>query len=117
METEYLLDTIDTHTGGEPTRILSSGVGWSARGESVDEQMARFEREHDEVRELLMQEPRGHDDMFGAVPVEPAAEAADLGLFFLVHDGYGDMCGHAVIGAVTALVETGKLDPEGAVTI
>jgi len=116
METEYLLDTIDTHTAGEPTRILVGGVDLGGVGDPVDERMARFEREHDDVRKLLMQEPRGHDDMFGAVPVAPAEETADLGLFFLVHDGYGEMCGHAIIGVVTAFVETGRLS-EGPVVI
>lgn len=117
MKTQYLLDTIDTHTAGEPTRILVGGLEWAARGEPVGEQMARFERTQDDVRKLLMQEPRGHENMFGAVPVEPAAPEADLGLFFLVHDGYGHMCGHAVMGVVTAFVESGRLDPNGSVTI
>jgi proline racemase len=109
MRTDYLLDAIDTHTAGEPTRILTGGIDWHARGETVDEQMRRFEATHDDVRRMLMNEPRGHDNMFGAVTVEPADETADLGVFYVTPYGYGDMCGHANVGLVTAYVETGRL--------
>jgi proline racemase len=111
MRTEYLLDTIDTHTAGEPTRILTGGVDWQSRGQTVKEQMERFEATHDDVRRMLMNEPRGHADMFGAVPVEPSAPDADLGVFYITPYGYGDMCGHANIGLVTAFIETGRLPP------
>jgi proline racemase len=109
MKSDYLLDTIDTHTAGEPTRILTGGLDWHARGETVDEQMRRFEAEHDDVRRMLMNEPRGHDNMFGAIPVEPSDPEADLGVFYVTPYGYGDMCGHANMGLVTAFVETGRL--------
>jgi proline racemase len=111
MRTERLLDTIDTHTAGEPTRILTGGVDWQSRGQTVKEQMERFEATHDDVRRMLMNEPRGHADMFGAVPVEPSAPDADLGVFYITPYGYGDMCGHANIGLVTAFIETGRLPP------
>lgn len=109
MRTNCLVDVIDTHTAGEPTRILTGGIDWHTRGETVDEQMERFAESHDSIREMVMREPRGHDDMFGAVPVEPAADAADLGVFYITPYGYGDMCGHANIGLVTAYIETGRL--------
>jgi len=111
LRTERLLDTIDTHTAGEPTRILTGGIDWQARGETVDEQMDRFEQTHDDVRNMVMNEPRGHADMFGAVPVEPSVPEADLGVFYITPYGYGDMCGHANIGLVTAFIETGRLPP------
>lgn len=117
MRTACLLETIDTHTAGEPTRIFADGVGWHARGETVEEQMERFEDTHDDVRRMLMNEPRGHADMFGAVPVEPAAPDADLGVFYITPYGYGDMCGHANIGLVTAFIETGRLPADETVRL
>ncbi len=102
--------TIDTHTAGEPTRIVLGGVDNSKiRGESVTVQRDRFADTYDWLREFLMCEPRGHDDMFGAVPVEPGRPEADLGLFFMDSGGYLDMCGHGTIGAITALIETERL--------
>jgi len=118
MQTDTLVETLDTHTAGEPTRIVTSGFDRSQiRGGSVAAQRDRFADALDWLRELLLCEPRGHDDMFGAVPVEPAAEDADLGLFFMDSRGYLDMCGHGTIGAVTALIETGQLSPAETVTV
>ncbi len=112
MQTNVLIETIDTHTAGEPTRIVTGGVGHDAlRGDDVAERRDRFERSRDDIRRLLMCEPRGHDGMFGAVPVEPTAPEADLGLFFLDGGGYLEMCGHGTIGSITALIETGQLPP------
>ena len=55
--------------------------------------------------------------MYGAILVPPAADAADIGVFFIDNGGYKDLCGHGTMGVVTALVETGYLDPDGAVTV
>lgn len=112
MSTETTVETIDTHTAGEPTRIILSGFDASElRGLSVTAQRDRFADTHDWLRELLMCEPRGHDDMFGAVPTDPSTPAADLGLFFMDSQGYLDMCGHGTIGAITALIESDRLEP------
>lgn len=103
--------TIDTHTGGEPTRILVGGFDpTTLSGETVTARRDAFEREFDWLRELLLQEPRGHADMFGAIPLGPGPDT-DLDVFFMDHSGYLDMCGHALIGVVTALCETGRRDP------
>ncbi|MFB6090550.1 MAG: proline racemase family protein [Halobellus sp.] len=118
MQTDVLIEAVDTHTGGEPTRIVTGGLNTERfAGGSVEEQRDRFREEADDVRRLLMKEPRGHDDMYGAIPVPPAADAADIGVFFIDNGGYKDMCGHGTMGVVTALVETGQLDPDGAVTV
>lgn len=112
MQSDILVETIDTHTAGEPTRIVTSGVDRSRiRAGSVAERRDRFAEHYDWLRELLMCEPRGHDDMFGAVPTVPSSDEADLGLFFMDGQGYLDMCGHGTIGVVTALIETGQLEP------
>ncbi len=118
MQTETFVDTLDTHTAGEPTRIVTSGIDRTQlRGGSVADQRDRFADGQDWLRELLMCEPRGHDDMFGAVPVAPASPDADLGLFFMDSRGYLDMCGHGTIGAVTALLETGQLEATPTITV
>ncbi|WP_280536906.1 proline racemase family protein [Halopenitus sp. POP-27] len=118
MHTELLIEAVDTHTGGEPTRIVTGGLNTDRfAGGSVEEQRDRFREEADDVRTLLMKEPRGHDDMYGAILVPPAAEKADLGVFFVDNGGYKDMCGHGTMGVVTALIETGYLDPDGPVTL
>lgn len=118
--TEY--ETVDTHTAGMPTRVVHTGLDIpsppSDHGQpSVRVRRDEFGRRHDDVREFLICEPRGHDDMFGAVPLEPGDPSADVGLFFMDTDGYLDMCGHATIGAITALVETGALEPDETVVV
>lgn len=118
MNSEILIEALDTHTEGEPTRIITSGLPRGTfRGGSVADQRDAFAAELDHIRELLMKEPRGHDDMFGAVVVEPQAEDADIGLFFMDNDGYLDMCGHATMGVVTALIETGQLESHSEIRI
>jgi proline racemase len=109
--------TVDTHTAGEPTRILLDGIDRSTLADgSVRAKRDSFADEYDQVRELLMQEPRGHADMFGAVVVEPQADA-DVGVFFMDAGGYLDMCGHGVIGVVSALVELGCVSAEPTVRV
>ncbi|AXR76332.1 proline racemase family protein [Natrarchaeobaculum sulfurireducens] len=118
IQIETFVDTLDTHTAGEPTRIVTGGFDRSQiRGGSVADQRDRFAESQDWLRELLMCEPRGHDDMFGAVPVDPASAEADLGLFFMDSRGYLDMCGHGTIGAVTALLETGQLEEKPTIIV
>ncbi|ELZ84619.1 proline racemase [Haloferax elongans ATCC BAA-1513] len=110
MNSEISIETVDTHTGGEPTRIVVGGLDESTfAGDSVREQRDAFAETHDWIRRLLMKEPRGHDNMFGAVLVEPRRDDADVGVFFMDSEGYLDMCGHGTIGVVSALVELGRL--------
>jgi len=108
--------TVDTHTAGMPTRVVVDGLT-VPEGGSVRARRDSFAETMDDVRRFLVCEPRGHRDMFAAVPVEPTEPDADVGLFFLDAAGYLDMCGHATIGAITALVETGRLDAPGPITV
>lgn len=118
MEGDVCIETVDTHTKGEPTRIVTNGVDRSSfAGGSVADQRDRFAASLDWVREFLMKEPRGHDDMFGAILTEPHHEQADVGAFFMDSGGYLDMCGHGTIGLVTALIERGELDPKPVVIL
>ena len=107
--TVSFVETIDTHTLGEPTRIVLSGFP-PLRGRTLKDRSRDLLHRHRAMRQALMWEPRGHVVMFGAVVVPPADPNADLGLVFMDGGGTVDMCVHGTIGAVTALVETGRLE-------
>ncbi len=106
--TVRVIQTIDTHTLGEPTRIVLDGFP-ALRGRSMKDRSRDLMKSHSPLRRALMWEPRGHLVMFGAVVVPPADPSADLGLVFMDGGGAVDMCVHGTIGAVTALIETGRL--------
>ncbi|KAG7242961.1 hypothetical protein INR49_017652 [Caranx melampygus] len=90
------LSVVDMHTGGEPLRIILSGYP-EVKGDSVLAKR-RYVREHlDHLRRVLMFEPRGHYDMYGALIVDSEIPEADLGVLFMHNEGYSTMCGHAVI--------------------
>ncbi|KAM6906310.1 trans-L-3-hydroxyproline dehydratase isoform 1-T1 [Lycodopsis pacificus] len=90
------LSVVDMHTGGEPLRIIRSGYP-EVKGDSVLSKR-RYVREHlDHLRRVLMYEPRGHYDMYGALVVNSEMPEADLGVLFMHNEGYSTMCGHAVI--------------------
>jgi proline racemase len=108
--TVRVIETIDTHTLGEPTRIVLAGFP-ALRGRTLKDRSRDLLQRHGNLRRALMWEPRGHVVMFGAVVVPPADPAADLGLVFMDGGGAVEMCVHGTIGAVTALVETGRLRP------
>ena len=114
----FTVETVDTHTLGEPTRIVLSGFP-ALRGRTMKERSNDMLRRHVDAVRALMWEPRGHHVMFGAVVTPPVTPGADLGLVFMDGGGAVDMCVHGTIGAVTALVEAGRLEvgPEGAVTV
>jgi proline racemase len=103
------IETIDTHTLGEPTRIVLAGFP-TLRGRTLKERSLDMLRRHGPLRRALMWEPRGHHVMFGAIVVPPANRTADLGLVFMDGGGAVDMCVHGTMGAVTALIETGRLE-------
>jgi len=111
--TMRVVETVDTHTLGEPTRIVLSGFP-ALRGKTLKERSSDMLRRHMDVVRSLMWEPRGHVVMFGAVVTPPVSRGADLGLVFMDGGGAVDMCVHGTIGAVTALVETGRLELDGA---
>lgn len=97
---------IDSHTMGEPTRIILQGFP-KLEGESMIQRKKFLEKNYDHYRTSLMLEPRGHRDMFGAVITEPISKEADLGVIFMDSGGYLNMCGHGSIGTATVAVETG----------
>ena len=104
----YNIYAVDTHTEGEPTRIIVSGLP-DIKGKNMIEKKRYFQNNLDFLRTSLMNEPRGHEDMFGAVITEPANNETDIGVIFIEGGGYLDMCGHGTIGVVTTVVETGLI--------
>lgn len=106
------LFTIDAHTVGEATRIVVGGIG-PIRGATMAEKRLYMMHHLNADRQVLMLEPRGHRDMFGAVITEPVHPEADLGVIFMDTDGYLHMCGHGTIGVVTVAIEAGLLQPKG----
>jgi proline racemase len=103
--------TIDSHTQGEPTRLLIGGTG-DLPGDTIKEKRDFFASRYDHIRMLLTQEPRGHRGMFAAVVTEPVTREAQFGLIYMDAKRYPYLCGHATIGAVTTLIETGALAVE-----
>ncbi|MDR3211742.1 MAG: proline racemase family protein [Planctomycetota bacterium] len=101
--------TIDTHTAGEPTRIAVSGIPKLPAG-SVMERKEYLRQHGDWFRRLLMLEPRGHGDMFGAILVPPQHPEAEHGIIFMDTGGYLNMCCHGSIGVATALVKYGLVN-------
>lgn len=99
---------VDTHTAGEPTRIVVSGYP-APQGATMLERKRDLAFHHDELRRALMLEPRGHRDMFGAVLTPPVHAAADVGVIYMDTGGYLNMCGHGSIGVSAMLVATGAV--------
>src|SRR5512138_3733642 len=97
------IKTIDMHTGGEPLRVITSGLP-PIEGQTVLEKRRYFREHYDHLRRGLIWEPRGHADMYGAVVTSSAD--ADFDVFFLHNDGYSTMCGHAIIALTKLAVET-----------
>ena len=108
MEFLRIIDTVDAHTAGEPIRVATGGIP-RVEGRTMLEKMAFFAAHYDGIRCMLLKEPRGHKDMFGAVLVPPVTEDADLGILFMHNEGMSTMCGHGIIGTVKAAAETGLL--------
>jgi len=99
---------VDSHTEGMPTRVVTGGVG-PLPGDSMLARKAHFEAELDDLRRLLMREPRGHGAMSGAILQPPTRADADWGVLFIEVSGCLPMCGHGTIGVATVLVETGMV--------
>ena len=100
--------TVDYHTGGEPFRIVTGGVE-PLRGTTVLERRRDARERLDDVRRLLVHEPRGHADMYGCHVVPPNDAGAHLGAVFFHAAGYSTACGHGTIALVTWALEEGRL--------
>ena len=102
------ISIIDSHTGGEPTRVVING-GPDLGGGSVAEQLTVFRERFDQFRSAVVNEPRGSDVLVGALLCEPADRSCAAGVIFFNNVGYLGMCGHGTIGLVVTLAHTGKI--------
>ena len=98
---------IDSHTGGEPTRVVIEG--FPALGGSMKQRLDTFKGEHDKLRSAIVREPRGHDAVVGALLCEPSAKDAVAGVIFFNNVGYLGMCGHGTIGMIKTLEYMGQI--------
>ncbi len=103
------IDFIDSHTGGEPTRLVIGG-GPQLHG-TVAEQLVQLRREHDWLRRCSMNEPRGSDVLVGALLCTPSDAACTAGVIFFNNVGYLGMCGHGTIGLVASLAYLSRIKP------
>lgn len=115
MEEISSLKTVDTHTMGEPTRIIIEGLPFIP-GNNMMDKKNYLVKHFDYIRTMAMHEPRGHKDMFGAVLMKPTKKEADIGVIFMDSGGYLNMCGHGSIGVSTILVNEGYVKVEEPVT-
>jgi proline racemase len=112
---ELVVTTIDYHTAGEPFRIVTGGVD-PIPGATILEKRRSAQEHFDDVRAFLVNEPRGHADMYGCFVTEPVADGSDLGVLFFHNAGFSTACGHGTIALATAALETGMLPTRGTET-
>ena len=104
------ISIIDSHTGGEPTRLVIAG-GPDLGGGPLARRRERFQREFDGFRSAVVNEPRGSDVMVGALLVEPEDPLCVAGVIFFNNVGYLGMCGHGTIGLLATLAYLGRVRP------
>jgi proline racemase len=115
MRATRYFSAVDSHTEGMPTRVVTGGVG-AVPGATMAERRLYFIEHLDHLRELLMNEPRGHAAMSGAILQPPTRPDADWGVLYIEVSGLLPMCGHGTIGVATVLVETGMVEVTEPVT-
>ena len=108
MKSFHKIKVIDSHTGGEPTRLVIDGAPDLGKG-PLHERLQRFQREYDDFRSAVVNEPRGSDVMVGALLCRPVDPACAAGVIFFNNVGYLGMCGHGTIGLVVTLAHMGSI--------
>jgi len=114
MKFDKLITAIDTHTEGNPERVVTGGIPFIP-GKTMLEKSKYTRNNLDYIRTLLVYEPRGHSNMYASLLVPPTVDGADFGVIYMEPGGYVTMCGHGTIAICTVLVETGiieALEPE-----
>lgn len=105
-----LIHVIDSHTGGEPTRVVIHGFPDLGNG-TMAERLEIFKSQFDHYRSAIVNEPRGNDAIVGALLCDPVDSTATAGVIFFNNVGYLGMCGHGTIGLVATLAYLGKIQP------
>ena len=110
MKFSRYIMAVDSHTMGEPTRVIVGGLP-SIPGHTMADKKKYLETHLDHLRTATMHEPRGHLNMFGSVLTQAVEENSSFGIIFMDGGGYLNMCGHGSIGAVTVAIQTGIVKP------
>jgi 4-hydroxyproline epimerase len=110
VQNKHRIRVIDSHTGGEPTRLVVSGGPDLGPGPLAD-RLERFRSKHDDFRSAVVNEPRGSDVMVGALLCDPLDSASAAGVIFFNNVGYLGMCGHGTIGLVATLAYMKRIGP------
>src|SRR6266446_4403363 len=98
---------VDSHTGGEPTRLVIAGGPDLGRG-TLSDRLQHFRKEHDCFRSAVVNEPRGSDVMVGALLCEPTDPTCAAGVIFFNNVGYLGMCGHGMMGLIVTLAHLSR---------
>lgn len=106
----HSIRVIDSHTGGEPTRLVMEGGPDLGEG-PLEQRLQLFQERFDKFRSAIVNEPRGSDPVVGALLCRPHREDCDFGVLYFNNVGYLGMCGHGTIGVVVSLAHAGKLKP------
>jgi 4-hydroxyproline epimerase len=104
------IQVVDSHTGGEPTRVIVANGPDLGRG-TMAERLAMFRSRFDDIRSAVINEPRGSDVLVGAILCEPHDPSCDAGVIFFNNTGYLGMCGHGTIGLMVTLQHLGRVRP------
>lgn len=108
MINSNFIHCIDSHTAGEPTRLVIQGLP-IIKGKSIKQKTKYFSNKLDNYRSILTGEPRGHAPMHAAIYIPLNSKKVDFGLILMSALGYLDMCGHALIGSITSLINSKKI--------
>lgn len=108
MTNQQRIQAIDSHTGGEPTRVITVGFP-DLGGGTMAERVEVLRRDHDQLRSAVLCEPRGHDAIVGALLCQPVDPASAAGVIFFNNVGYLGMCGHGTIGLIKTLEHMGRI--------
>lgn len=104
------ISIVDSHTGGEPTRVVTGGGPDLGRG-TIAERLEVFRKNHDRFRSAIVNEPRGSEVLVGALLCEPSTSDCAAGAIFFNNVGYLGMCGHGTIGIIATLEHLGRIAP------
>ncbi len=115
MRSSRVFHAVDSHTEGMPTRVITGGVG-VIPGATMFDRRRYFMANMDHIRKFLMNEPRGHAAMSGAILQPPTRPDCDFGVLYIEVSGCLPMCGHGTMGVATVLVETGMVEVTEPVT-
>lgn len=103
------LNYTDMHTAGEPVRIVTGGYP-ELQGATILDKRREARERYDHLRRAMMFEPRGHEGMYGVIPVKPSVPGAVLGVLFTHHEGYSTMCGHATVALGRWIIDQGLVE-------